>query len=426
MLKLFIEESENQPLYVFSPFITTSYLEEMMQHQEEVHIVTSWRKDHLISGVSDLELYNLVKERPNWQLYINDRLHAKVYCKNFSTMLIGSANLTKRGLQDTEESNHEVMVKTVCDEGSKQKMMEILQESLIMNDEQFQFYKAWFASVSHDLPVFDTGSVIEPTLANELFFVSQLPASASPRRLWSIISEDEEGDESWNEYEAAEHDMANMKLKMRQFSTFDQFMRALKVALGRNAFFEAFLRRIDSTGLQFGFAKEWVQTTCIDDPVPYRKDLTRTVQYLFAWTVALYPDEFEIIRPYHSEILRRIPHQEVKEFCKITGKKLNASWFIAVDGYPNSGIQYKSCPNCSLYAGELIFRHGRAGRGTTEKSRFGFTEKRINRNNHDGIHSWCLECRSTGDPSTHFTQSYDVITLKAAHGGLINITKNGT
>ena len=88
-LKSFLAEVENEPLFIFSPFITTSYAEELLNHQGEVHIITSWRKDHLIAGVSDLELYNLVKQQSNWHLYINDRLHAKVYCRNFSTMLMG-------------------------------------------------------------------------------------------------------------------------------------------------------------------------------------------------------------------------------------------------------------------------------------------------------------------------------------------------
>ena len=60
-LKSFLAEADNEPLFIFSPFITTSYAKELLDHQGEVHIITSWRKDHLISGVSDLELYNLVK-----------------------------------------------------------------------------------------------------------------------------------------------------------------------------------------------------------------------------------------------------------------------------------------------------------------------------------------------------------------------------
>ena len=425
MFKAFLAEAVNEPLFVFSPFITTSYAKELLQHQGEVHIVTSWRKDHLLAGVSDLELYNLVKQHPNWHLYINDRLHAKVYCRNFSTLLMGSANLTRWGMQDTEKSNHEIMVKTACDAESKQSMLSILQNSLVMNDDHFKAYQTWIASVEHTIQPVDTGSVVELTSNNELFLVSQLPASTSPYRLWSVLREDTQPDESWNEFGAAEHDINNLGMHVRHFSTYEEFKNALNHKVAEQRFFTAFMERIDTDGFRFGYGKEWVQTNCIDDPVPYRKDLTRTVQNLFAWVVALYPDEFEIIQPRHSQIIRRIAPQERNELCSQTGRRLNASWYIATNGYPASGIQYKSCPNCSLYAGELIFRLGRVSDGTSQQSSFGFTEKRINGNNPDGIHSWCLECRGTGDPATHTDRAYDVVELTQAQGGLVNISKKG-
>jgi len=306
MLKSFLTENHDEPLFVFSPFITTSYAKELLEHQGEVRIVTSWRKDHLLAGVSDLELYNLVKQHPNWHLYINDRLHAKVYCRNFSTLLMGSANLTRWGMQDTEKSNHEVMVKTACDAESKQSMLSILQNSLVMDDDHFSTYQTWMASVEHTIQPVDTGSVVELTSNNELFLVSQLPASTSPYRLWSVLREDTQPDESWNEFGAAEHDINNLGMHVRHFSTYEEFKNALNHKVAEQRFFTAFMERIDTDGLRFGYGKEWVQTNCIDDPVPYRKDLTRTVQNLFAWVVALYPDEFEIFQPRHSQIIRRI------------------------------------------------------------------------------------------------------------------------
>ena len=304
-LRSFLAMSLDQPLLVFSPFITTSYAKELLEHQEEVHIITSWRKDHLIAGVSDLELYNLVKQRPKWRLYINDRLHAKVYCRNFSTMLMSSANLTKRGMQDTEKSNHEVMMKTLCDANSKHHMLSILQNSLPMNDHHFQTYEAWFASVEQTVHPTDTGSVVEPGYTNELFLVSQLPASTSPLRLWSVLREGAKPDESWNEFGAAEHDMNNLGMHVRHFPTYEEFKQSLTDKMSLRGFFSAFMEQIDTEGFRFGYGKEWVQTNCIDDPVPYRKELTRTVQNLFAWVLALYPDEFEIIQPRHSQIIRR-------------------------------------------------------------------------------------------------------------------------
>ena len=67
-------------IVVLSPFITNSVLESILPYDSEnnVTIVTSWRAEHLQSGVSNIELYQLAKER-KWNLYINDNLHIKLY-----------------------------------------------------------------------------------------------------------------------------------------------------------------------------------------------------------------------------------------------------------------------------------------------------------------------------------------------------------
>ena len=416
---------EKHSIVILSPFITTEYLVELFSASRELHIVTSWRKDHLASGVSNLDLYEVVRLKKGWTLYINDRLHAKVYCRNFERMLVGSANLTRKGLGDGEDSNIETLVELPCDPESEREIREVLRTSLVMDDETFEIYRQWYDTLDLDSQFVDTGSVVLPNPDRTTFLVSQLPASTSPHRLWSVLREDAEVDNSWNEFSAAEHDMNNLGMLVRHFSTYEEFNRALTEKMTKQRFFTAFMERIDTDGFRFGYGKEWVHTNCIDDPVPYRKELTRTVQNLFAWVVALFPDEFEIIQPRHTQIIRRIAPQERNELCSQTGRKLNASWYIAANGYPETGIQYKSCPNCSLYAGELIFRLGRIRDGTTQVSSFGFTDKRINGNNPDGIHSWCLECRGTGDPATHTDRAYDVASLNTAQGGLVNITRKG-
>ena len=107
-MRNFLDDQRDEPLIILSPFITTAYFEELTQDQREVYVVTSWRKDHLASGVSNINLYQAVKRNRNWKLFINDRLHAKVYCRNYETLIMGSANLTYSGLKDEKKSNHEV------------------------------------------------------------------------------------------------------------------------------------------------------------------------------------------------------------------------------------------------------------------------------------------------------------------------------
>ena len=305
-LSSFLHEDHDRPLYILSPFINTDYFQELMDNQREVHVITSWRKDHLLTGVSNINLYNIVKRNSSWKLYINDRLHAKVYCRNFDQLLMGSANLTKKALMDTTKSNHEVLVELECSEESSRKICGILQNSILMDDETFEKYEAWFNEQDKTKYSIDTGSVIEVDNNNKLFLVSQLPASTSPKRLWDLISGNVDPDEDWNESVAAQHDLDNLRISIEDFSKYSEFREELTSMMLNQAFFNAFLSEITAEGMRFGYAKQWIQENCIDNPVPYRKELTQTVQNIFSWTCDLFPDDFKMIRPRHSQILFRV------------------------------------------------------------------------------------------------------------------------
>lgn len=416
------------PLLILSPFITTTYLLELLNGHTEVHIVTSWRKEHLLAGVSSLDLYEAVRQREGWTLYINDRLHAKVYCRNFETVLVGSANLTRNGLGDHEGSNIELLVEQPCDDETERQLREILRTSMVMNDADFETYCTWYEDASTSVEPMETGSVITHNPERAMFLVSQLPASASPKRLWELLATSAPPQGDWLELEAAHHDTKTFGLERMALESYDEHLEALRDRMLHQSFFHAFSREIDTTGLHFGAAKQWILDRCIDDPVPYRSELTRVVQHLFSWTVELYPNEFEIVQPRHSQLLRRIAPQELNEVCEQTGRKLNRSFYVNVEQDGQTMVQYKSCPNCSLYWGHLVFKRGRVHTvhsdfgGTTQ---FGFTEKRVNRNNPDGIHSWCQACRGNVLPSEQMEQGLSPRQLQHMVGHEIAIVRKG-
>ena len=294
------------PLLIFSPFITTSYLLELLDGHTEVHIVTSWRKEHLLAGVSNLDLYGAVRQRKGWTLYVNDRLHAKVYCRNFETVLVGSANLTRRGLGDHEGSNIELLVEQPCDDETERQLREILRTSLVMNDVDFETYCAWYEDASASVEPMETGSVVVHNPERAMFLVSQLPASASPYRWWQIASHPDLDGIDEDDRSRAEHDARTLQINPELFEAFDDFLDSVRQRMQRQAFFGAFIDHVGHEGIRFGGVKQWIHDRCIDDPVPYRSELTRTVQNLLGWIQELFPDDFEVIRPRHSEILRRI------------------------------------------------------------------------------------------------------------------------
>ena len=100
--------------------------------------------------------------------------------------MVGSANLSKKALMDTERSNHEVLVQLDCSRHDARHICDIMKSSIVMNDEIYNQYETWFSKQEvHSEPA-DAGSVVEFESSNDLFLVSQLP-STSPNRLWEIV-----------------------------------------------------------------------------------------------------------------------------------------------------------------------------------------------------------------------------------------------
>ena len=197
------------------------------------------------------------------------------------------------------------MVSLDCDPVSSRNIRKIIRTSIEMNDECYQTYAEWFTSLDTTQSSVDTGSVIEPESVDELFLISQLPASLSPHRLWRLITENVPWEEDWFERHAANHDVETYLINPYDFNSYDDFSVELRRIMLKQRFFNAFLDMIDLEGLRFGSAKQWIQENCIDDPVPYRKELTRTVQNIFSWIVQLFGDEYEVVQPNHSQIIQK-------------------------------------------------------------------------------------------------------------------------
>ena len=100
------------------------------------------------------------------------------------------------------------------------------------------------------------------------------------------------------DYDCAMHDLALYSLP----SELDRpnFNKALKKAFFSQPVIQE-LRKFIDRDRYFGEIKEWVQRTCIDVPVPSRRDLTGNVQVLYKWFLDLGKDEYVIDRPSYSE-----------------------------------------------------------------------------------------------------------------------------
>ena len=75
-----------------------------------MQVVAGWSPGDLVSGASDIEAAELAISH-GWRFGMLPGLHAKVYWIDEGTVLVGSANLTPRGLQLSGVGNLEVGVR---------------------------------------------------------------------------------------------------------------------------------------------------------------------------------------------------------------------------------------------------------------------------------------------------------------------------
>ena len=110
-IKALLEKAEHRVL-LCAPFIKAKVLQTILAVVPDsvpVQIITRWRANEVASGVSDLDVFHIVRKRPNTELRLLDALHAKLYLAD-EECLLGSANLTGSALGWSKLSNVEILV----------------------------------------------------------------------------------------------------------------------------------------------------------------------------------------------------------------------------------------------------------------------------------------------------------------------------
>ena len=123
-------------LKVFSGFIKSGaihWLKEHVNDSVEVTLVGRFSASDLIKEASDLEVYKICKEQ-GWKVGILNNLHSKVFIFDSEHLMLGSANLTMRGLSLQGYGNLELGTKLVpSDEDLKR--IESMQEDVVWIDD---------------------------------------------------------------------------------------------------------------------------------------------------------------------------------------------------------------------------------------------------------------------------------------------------
>jgi len=288
-------------VFVASPFIKVMALRRVLSAipttVRSITVVTRWIPLEIAAGVTDLEVFDVLKDHPQARLLLHPLLHAKVYRAD-SQCLTGSANLTAKGLGWAAVNNVEVLVSMPADSGCGSCETELLRSATAADMAMYRAMR-------------DAIHAIEPTAKEQMMALQRdtevlseqssgpwLPTCATPDRLWNVYS----GKDTWSILESA---MAAGELDLKQLAvpaglSSDAFDTYVRGCLLHNPIVRAIEER-SVVGLTDEQGVALVVNARAAESMPYSAD--QMWEVLKAWLAVFFPNDF--IRTPHSEMIRR-------------------------------------------------------------------------------------------------------------------------
>lgn len=249
----------------------------------EVIIVARWQKQDLISGASDLETYQLCKQR-GWKFGISQNFHGKVYLVDQSSIFLGSANLTQKGLNIGSLSNIEFGTTISASRADLDKIDQFLETEVVwLDDNQFDLLKEDVDSTerfSNSISNLHWPDNIQNKLLRNVSYlwVHQLVFN-SPQTLLCLNLDDE----------SQFHDFDLLSLDIDTLTA-----ESLKSGFKRSRLYLWVISQLrQNQDMNFGAFSHALHNALLDDPTPYRREVKEFIASLFAWLEFL-SDEFEV------------------------------------------------------------------------------------------------------------------------------------
>jgi hypothetical protein len=286
---------------LISPFIGLEALKRFLHSAEadtNIKVVTRWRPEDLISGVSDIDIYPFLRER-RIPLYVNNDIHLKLYvfCSNsaFST----SGNLTLRGFGYSEHSNIEVggFVQLTPEDWSN--LYAMIDRSKQIDEDVYERAKRYIESYP---------KVAKPPLSPlvlhgipKAYTLSTLPAMESPAKLIEYYFDPDNQAISAEEMRRAVHDLVTFSISSGLGKS--ELDHRLSDSFRKTPFVVEFLELLKTKkSLRFGEVNDWIYQKCEDVPLPYRWEIKDNTRIFYNWLSHFF---VEIVwdRPNYSQVI---------------------------------------------------------------------------------------------------------------------------
>lgn len=181
--------SARSTVLIAAPYIKMKALERLMSNMspalDSFTCVTRWLPADIAAGVCDLEILDLVEKYPGGKLLVHPHLHAKYYRAD-QRCLIGSANLTNRGLGWVTPSNIELVVELPAGSANLDKWEKTLVDSAVVANQELRKQIKCEAErlITEDVPY----EILEKEeiVGNEVPSSQWVPMCPVPEELWNV------------------------------------------------------------------------------------------------------------------------------------------------------------------------------------------------------------------------------------------------
>lgn len=308
-------QGAREAMMLCAPFIKVGTFERIISRIPDdvtLQCITRWRPEEVVAGVSDLEVWQLLRNRDNTSLWLRPDLHAKYYRAD-NKCLVGSANLTAAALGWSSQPNLELLVSLPADDPSAARFeTELLTGSVQVDDSICAqiaeavkvLEEAWPSLPS--IVVDDVAPTLEPTDEEEGATEPQVPAEA-----WLPTLRHPEGLYLAYSGQLDELTKASQAAAVRDLRAFPVIpglpQPAFEACAASLLLQKPIVQKVDkfvATPQRFGAVRDLLASLPCSEVSGF--DASRSWQTLMRWLIYLLPDKYRTYQPHHSEMFERI------------------------------------------------------------------------------------------------------------------------
>lgn len=303
--------SAQSELTVVAPFIKAepfTRLVDRLDGRVQLTCVTRWHPHEIKSGVSDIEIWDTIRERAGARLFLVPTLHAKYYRAD-GHYLAGSANVTMTALGWCSRPNIELLISGDVSSELQEWEAGVVCQGTEVDESLVQHIQELVVELPEQKGIVTRGSgaddsaLVTESSDPEIDVSQWLPQTRYPEQLYQVYS-GHPGTVSTGAIEAMVHDLMALAIPRG----LDE--RGFRVAVAAVLPQMPLIREIDgyvAVPRTFGAVRGFLKSR---HAYPIERDPTTDWQTIMRWFRFFLPQRFQLSIPSHSEIIFKIGQVE--------------------------------------------------------------------------------------------------------------------